>query len=71
MVLKKSSAALDSVSSSSNVGMHSLRGRDVVSDHTVVYVENGERLELAHKAAIWASNRSPGLYNMENVLGLE
>ena len=51
--------------------MHSLRGRDVVSDHTVVYVENGERLELAHKAAIWASNQSRGLYNMENVLGLE
>ena len=34
--------------------MHSIRGRDVVGDHTVVYAENGERLELTHKAVIWA-----------------
>ncbi len=66
------------------IGMHSLRGGDVVGDHTVVYAGNGERLELTHKAAsrntfangalraaIWACNQSPGLYNMENVLGLE
>ena len=51
--------------------MRSLRGRDVVGDHTVVYAGNGERLKLTHKAAIWASNQSRGLYNMENVLGLE
>jgi len=56
----------------------------VVGDHTVVYAGNGERLELTHKAAsrdtfangalraaIWACCREPGLYNMENVLGLE
>ena len=68
----------------SEIGMHSLRGGDVVGDHTVVYAGNGERLELTHKAAsrntfangalraaIWACNQSPGLYNMENVLGLE
>ena len=68
----------------SEIGMHSLRGGDVVGDHTVVYAGNGERLELTHKAAsrntfangalraaIWARSQSPGLYNMENVLGLE
>ena len=68
----------------SEIGMHSLRGGDVVGDHTVVYAGNGERLELTHKAAsrdtfangalraaIWACCREPGLYNMENVLGLE
>ena len=68
----------------SEIGMHSLRGGDVVGDHTVVYAGNGERLELTHKAesrntfangalraAIWACIQSPGLYNMENVLGLE
>ena len=68
----------------SEIGMHSLRGGDVVGDHTVVYAGNGERLELTHKAAsrntfangalraaIWACSQSPGLYNMENVLGLE
>ncbi len=66
------------------IGMHSLRGGDVVGDHTVVYAGNGERLELTHKsasrdtfangalrAAIWACCREPGLYSMENVLGLE
>ena len=68
----------------SEIGMHSLRGGDVVGDHTVVYAGNGERLELTHKAAsrntfangalraaIWSCSQSPGLYNMENVLGLE
>ena len=68
----------------SEIGMHSLRGGDVVGDHTVVYAGNGERLELTHKAAsrntfangalraaIWAGSQTPGLYNMENVLGLE
>ena len=66
------------------IGMHSLRGGDVVGDHTVVYAGNGERLELTHKsasrdtfangalrAAIWACCGEPGLYSMENVLGLE
>src|SRR5262245_15743971 len=33
------------------IGMHSLRGGDVVGDHTVVFATNGERLELTHKAA--------------------
>ena len=68
----------------SEIGMHSLRGGDVVGDHTVVYAGNGERLELTHKAAsrdtfangalraaVWACSQSPGLYNMEDVLGLE
>ena len=66
------------------IGMHSLRGGDVVGDHTVVYAGNGERLELTHKAAsrdtfangalraaTWVCCREPGLYNMENVLGLK
>ncbi len=68
----------------SEIGMHSLRGGDVVGDHTVVYAGNGERLELTHKAAsrdtfangalhaaIWACGQVPGLYSMENVLGLD
>src|SRR5262245_58179829 len=36
---------------SSEIGMHSLRGGDVVGDHTVIFAANGERLELTHKAA--------------------
>jgi len=65
------------------IGMHSLRGGDVVGDHTVVFATTGERVELTHKAssrdtfangalraAIWAAARSPGLYDMQDVLGL-
>lgn len=66
------------------IGMHSLRGGDVVGDHTVIYAGAGERLELTHKAASretfangalraaqWAITKDPGLYNMQDVLGLE
>lgn len=65
------------------VGMHALRGGDVVGDHTVLFAGEGERLELTHKAsdrrifaagairaAHWAVSQKPGLYNMEDVLGL-
>lgn len=65
------------------VGMHALRGGDVVGDHTVIFAGNGERVELTHKAssrdtfahgalraAKWAHGRPPGLYDMEDVLGL-
>ena len=66
------------------IGMHSLRGGDVVGDHTVIYAGAGERLELTHKAASretfangalraaqWAVGKEAGLYNMQNVLGLK
>ena len=65
------------------VGMHAVRGGDVVGDHTVIYAAQGERVELTHKAssrqtfaqgavraAKWLQGRSPGLYDMEDVLGL-
>ena len=68
---------------SSEIGMHSLRGGDVVGDHTVIFSTNGERVELTHKAssretfatgalraAQWVVTQKPGLYNMQNVLGL-
>jgi 4-hydroxy-tetrahydrodipicolinate reductase len=66
------------------IGMHSLRGGDVVGDHTVMFSTNGERLELTHKAssretfangalraALWVIGKPAGLYNMQHVLGLE
>ncbi|HEU6448736.1 MAG TPA: 4-hydroxy-tetrahydrodipicolinate reductase [Verrucomicrobiae bacterium] len=66
------------------IGIHSLRGGDVVGDHTVVFANIGERLELTHKAssrdtfangalraAIWAVKQKPGLYDMQDVLGLK
>jgi 4-hydroxy-tetrahydrodipicolinate reductase len=65
------------------IGMHAVRGGDVVGDHTVIFAGLGERVELAHKAssretfangalraAQWVANRQPGLYDMQDVLGL-
>ena len=65
------------------VGVHALRGGDVVGDHTVIYAALGERLELTHKAsdrgifargalraAQWVVRQKPGVYDMQDVLGL-
>ena len=66
------------------IGFATLRGGDVVGDHTVIFAGEGERVELAHKAAsrqifaagavraaLWARGRPSGLYGMRQVLGLE
>ncbi|HUL52745.1 MAG TPA: 4-hydroxy-tetrahydrodipicolinate reductase [Opitutaceae bacterium] len=68
---------------SQEVGVHSLRGGDVVGDHTVIFAATGERLELTHKAsdraifargalraAQWVVTQPPGVYDMQDVLGL-
>ena len=65
------------------IGMHALRGGDVVGDHTVHFAADGERLELTHRAssrdtfasgalraAQWLRGRPAGLYSMQDVLGL-
>lgn len=65
------------------IGVHALRGGDVVGDHSVIFAGIGERLELTHKAssrevfaegalraAAWAVDRPAGLYDMQDVLGL-
>ena len=67
----------------SEIGIHSVRGGDVVGDHTVIFAGQGERVELTHRAssretfargalraARWAVGKSPGLYDMRNGLGL-
>jgi 4-hydroxy-tetrahydrodipicolinate reductase len=66
------------------IGIHALRGGDVVGDHTVIFAAMGERLELTHKAsdrgifargslraAQWLVGRKAGLYDMQDVLGLK
>ena len=66
------------------IGMHSLRGGDVVGDHTVIFAVNGERLELTHRASSrdtfargalravrFLAGAKPGLYDMQDVLGLK
>lgn len=65
------------------IGFATLRGGDVVGDHTVIFAANGERIEVTHKASsrevfakgavragMWAKGRAPGLYSMRDVLGL-
>ena len=64
------------------IGMHAIRAGDAVGEHTVIFAGPGERLELTHRAssretfavgalraARWIIGRSPGLYDMEDVLG--
>ena len=67
------------------IGVHAIRGGDVVGDHTVIYAADGERVELTHKAssrntfangavraAKWLAqeNKTSGLFDMQDVLGL-
>lgn len=65
------------------IGMHAIRGGDIVGEHTVMYCGDGERLELtirassrqtyargALRAALWVVEQPPGLYDMFDVLGL-
>jgi len=67
-----------------SIGMHALRGGDVVGDHTVHFSTVGERIELTHRAssrdtfasgalraAQWVGGQQPGLYSMQDVLGLK
>ena len=69
---------------SREIGMHTLRGGDVVGDHTVMFAAEGERFELTHKAssrmtfasgavraALWLEGKEAGLYDMQDVLGLK
>ena len=66
------------------IGIQALRGGDNPGEHTLMFVGGGERLELAHRAATrdhfargavraaaWLLTQGPGLYDMEQVLGLE
>jgi 4-hydroxy-tetrahydrodipicolinate reductase len=68
----------------SEIGIHAIRGGDVVGDHTVIFANTGERVELTHKAssrdtfangalraAQWVVQQRPGLYDMQDVLGLK
>jgi len=65
------------------LGVMSLRGGDVVGEHTVLFAGTGERLEITHRAysrenfargalvaAQWIVNQKHGIYNMKDVLGL-
>jgi 4-hydroxy-tetrahydrodipicolinate reductase len=65
------------------IGIQTVRGGDIVGEHTVLLCGDGERLELIHRASSrqtfaggalralrWTLGRPPGLYDMSDVLGL-
>jgi len=65
------------------IGFETIRAGDIVGDHTVLFAGSGERVEITHKAssrmtfangavraAAWLMERQPGLYDMQDVLGL-
>jgi 4-hydroxy-tetrahydrodipicolinate reductase len=66
------------------IGVSVIRGGDIVGDHTIYFITQGERLELTHRAhtrdtfaqgavraALWVADKKPGLYDMQDVLGLK
>ena len=66
-----------------DIGFATLRGGSVVGEHTVIFAGEGERIEIAHKAAdrsifargavkaaLWGQGKGPGLFTMTDVLGL-
>lgn len=66
------------------IGIQTIRGGDIVGEHTVIFAGAGERIEIAHKAtsrdnfakgavkaALWLSGQKNGLYDMMDVLGLK
>ena len=66
------------------IGFATLRGGSVVGEHSVIFAGEGERIELTHRAesrdnfargalraALWAVDKQPGLYDMRDVLGLK
>lgn len=66
------------------IGIHAIRGGDVVGDHTVLFFGDGERIEIRHqahsrqafaggavRAARWLMDQPPGVYGMDDVLGLK
>jgi 4-hydroxy-tetrahydrodipicolinate reductase len=70
--------------SRTEIGIQTIRAGDIVGEHTVLFGGSGERVEITHrassrdtfargalKAALWVSNQKPGLYDMQDVLGLK
>jgi 4-hydroxy-tetrahydrodipicolinate reductase len=66
------------------IGMQTVRGGDIVGEHTVYFIGMGERIEITHRAmsrdmfargalraAGWIADQQPGLYDMQDILGLK
>jgi 4-hydroxy-tetrahydrodipicolinate reductase len=70
--------------SKKEIGIQAVRAGDIVGDHTVMFAGTGERIEITHRAhsrdtfaagairaAKWLVGRQPGIYDMQDVLGLK
>jgi len=70
--------------SKEEIGMQTVRGGDIVGEHTVYFIGMGERIEITHRAmsrdmfargavraATWLKGKAPGMYDMQDVLGLK
>jgi 4-hydroxy-tetrahydrodipicolinate reductase len=70
--------------SKKEIGIQTVRAGDIVGEHTVLFGGLGERIEITHKAssrdtfargalraALWVADQKPGLYDMQDVLGLK
>jgi 4-hydroxy-tetrahydrodipicolinate reductase len=68
----------------STIGFSIIRGGDIVGEHTAMFIDEGERVEITHKAtsrmtfangavraALWLAHKESGLYDMQDVLGLD
>lgn len=66
------------------IGFETIRAGDIVGDHTVMFAAEGERVEITHKASsrmtfangavrasLWLQNQDAGVYDMQDVLGLQ
>ena len=66
------------------IGFSTIRAGDIVGEHTVMFADEGERVEITHKAtsrmtfangavraAVWLADKANGLYDMQDVLGLK
>lgn len=80
-VARKSREGIIGARPRGEIGFSTIRGGDVVGEHTVILAGDGERIELIHKAssrkifakgavraALWAGKKKPGLYSMKDVL---
>lgn len=66
------------------IGFSTIRAGDIVGEHTVMFADEGERVEITHKAtsrmtfangavraAVWVEGKTSGLFDMQDVLGLK
>jgi 4-hydroxy-tetrahydrodipicolinate reductase len=66
------------------IGVHVIRGGDIVGDHSVMFSKNFETIELSHRAydrsvfasgalraTRWVAGKNPGIYGMNDVIGLQ